>query len=282
MGAVFQFGATWKLIALWISVLLPFAMATWEEYFTGELVLPYINGPTDGITLSYIFTLICVRSPGLWSRQLVEFIPLDLLSAFQYTIESALPRSITLSSDWLIGCSINSMILVLIIVMLIPTLAINVISVLRRKRHHRNQYMIAPLVPFFAVIVSICLWSATAASSSESTNLLTDHTIALFLAHGFMFAQLVMRLMLGHLTNSRFTAWQIILFPLLVLCLGQTLPAIVPQLIQRQLLSSDTAAVYIATLWSFCTWLFFSVVLCLEISTALDIPVFQVPKRKNR
>ena len=36
---------TWKSIALWVMSGVGFFAATWEEYFTGELNLPEINGP---------------------------------------------------------------------------------------------------------------------------------------------------------------------------------------------------------------------------------------------
>jgi ethanolaminephosphotransferase len=46
---------------------LGFYAATWEEYYTGELSLPVINGPNEGIVITcliHIFTGIV--GPDFW------------------------------------------------------------------------------------------------------------------------------------------------------------------------------------------------------------------------
>jgi len=46
---VLQVGpADWRLFVCWLATIVPFAFATWEEYFTGKLVLAPVNGPSDG------------------------------------------------------------------------------------------------------------------------------------------------------------------------------------------------------------------------------------------
>ena len=73
MGCVLQLGPTWKALALWTSGQVVFTCATWEEYYTGSLELPLINGPTEGILIAIclkIFTAI--QGPDFW---LQEFIP---------------------------------------------------------------------------------------------------------------------------------------------------------------------------------------------------------------
>lgn len=47
--------------------MLGFYAATWEEYYTGELSLPVINGPNEGIVITcliHIFTGIV--GPDFW------------------------------------------------------------------------------------------------------------------------------------------------------------------------------------------------------------------------
>ncbi|KAB1206530.1 Choline/ethanolaminephosphotransferase 1 [Morella rubra] len=38
---------------LWVISAIPFVGATWEHYFTNTLILPVINGPTEGLMLIY-------------------------------------------------------------------------------------------------------------------------------------------------------------------------------------------------------------------------------------
>ena len=52
-----------------VSTLGPFAMfyvATWEEYYTGELILPIINGPNEGLLGGALLSLTTCFYPDFW------------------------------------------------------------------------------------------------------------------------------------------------------------------------------------------------------------------------
>ena len=53
--AALQLGLTWTSPFVIALVSFPFFCATWEEYYTGTLALPVINGPNEGIVL-IVFT----------------------------------------------------------------------------------------------------------------------------------------------------------------------------------------------------------------------------------
>jgi ethanolaminephosphotransferase len=61
--------------ALWVYVTLmgPYAMffiSTWEEYYTGELIMPIINGPNEGLLGSVAVSLIsCLYGPSFWQTE---------------------------------------------------------------------------------------------------------------------------------------------------------------------------------------------------------------------
>lgn len=57
MGSILQLGGTWRLFAIWAIAMTPFTMATWEEYYTGSLVLAELNGPSDG---QFILAVCCL------------------------------------------------------------------------------------------------------------------------------------------------------------------------------------------------------------------------------
>jgi len=52
MGSVLGTGWTGRLFTCYGSSFLPFFFQTWEEYYTGSMLLPPFNGPTEGLLLS--------------------------------------------------------------------------------------------------------------------------------------------------------------------------------------------------------------------------------------
>lgn len=58
MACVMQFGPTWKSLIMSIAGNMTFICATWEEYYTGSLNLPAINGPTEGILIAISLKLL--------------------------------------------------------------------------------------------------------------------------------------------------------------------------------------------------------------------------------
>ncbi|KAK3421775.1 hypothetical protein EUGRSUZ_G02395 [Eucalyptus grandis] len=61
----------------WVISAVPFYCATWEHYFTNTLILPAINGPTEGLMMIYVshfFTAIV--GAEWWAQQFGKSIPL--------------------------------------------------------------------------------------------------------------------------------------------------------------------------------------------------------------
>lgn len=64
------------LLSLWIQSLLlllapaqVFFMATWEEYYTGTLALPIVNGPNEGLAAMYsIYIGTAIVGPEIWTQ----------------------------------------------------------------------------------------------------------------------------------------------------------------------------------------------------------------------
>lgn len=62
-------GATWKTVLLWATGSATFFAATWEEYYTKELNLPFINGPDEGLWICAVFHLTtALFGPQFWSE----------------------------------------------------------------------------------------------------------------------------------------------------------------------------------------------------------------------
>jgi ethanolaminephosphotransferase len=52
MGCVMGTGWTGKLFMTYYSAFIPFYIQTWEEYYTGSMIFPAFNGPTQGILMA--------------------------------------------------------------------------------------------------------------------------------------------------------------------------------------------------------------------------------------
>jgi ethanolaminephosphotransferase len=46
-----------------------FFMATWEEYYTGTLALPIVNGPNEGLAIMYLVYIgTAIVGPDVWTQ----------------------------------------------------------------------------------------------------------------------------------------------------------------------------------------------------------------------
>ncbi|ORC93377.1 aminoalcohol phosphotransferase [Trypanosoma theileri] len=88
IAATTMMGPTWKTFALLLSIVIPFFMNTWEEYYLGELVIPVINGANEGVMIGvgiYIVTVLMggpqwwyingVTLPQLWVPEVLKQSP---------------------------------------------------------------------------------------------------------------------------------------------------------------------------------------------------------------
>ncbi|VAI54173.1 unnamed protein product [Triticum turgidum subsp. durum] len=53
----------------WVISAVPFYFATWEHYFTNTLVLPIVNGPTEGLMLIYVCHIFTFFTGAEWWAQ---------------------------------------------------------------------------------------------------------------------------------------------------------------------------------------------------------------------
>lgn len=68
MGSFLGCGWEW---AFWFCILafIPFHMQTWEEYYRQEMVLPVINGPSEGILMIIGLALSAYFKGAEWWQQ---------------------------------------------------------------------------------------------------------------------------------------------------------------------------------------------------------------------
>lgn len=57
MGSVFGTGWTCKIFLCYFIAFFPFYTQTWEEYYSGAMILPLLNGPSEGLFLLFLLSL---------------------------------------------------------------------------------------------------------------------------------------------------------------------------------------------------------------------------------
>jgi ethanolaminephosphotransferase len=68
------------VLSAFASPFVPFYVATWEEYYTGALVLPIINGPAEGVLMGVFISLVSgFLGPAWWGRENEFLLALDWL-----------------------------------------------------------------------------------------------------------------------------------------------------------------------------------------------------------
>lgn len=102
-----RFGTT-SLVGMYVTMI-PFYFATWEEYFLDEMVLPVVNGPTEGILFCvgmgklFIISCACMWTEDTPTDRDLLFLYLFVSSAFQgscrfcMALVSGTPRSLSTS-----------------------------------------------------------------------------------------------------------------------------------------------------------------------------------------
>ncbi|VAI84022.1 unnamed protein product [Triticum turgidum subsp. durum] len=72
----------------WVVAAVPFYLATWEHYFTNTLILPVINGPTEGLMLIYVSHLFtCFTGAEWWAQDFRKSLPLISLVPLPFVPE---------------------------------------------------------------------------------------------------------------------------------------------------------------------------------------------------
>ena len=182
LASCMQLGATWKSLALVCVGTVPFFCATWEEYFTGTLALPLINGANEGLLGIELFFLSC----AIWPQE---------VHAWTTATNTFFPSI----------CN-NTFMICVIGLMAVPTCAENVKNVLR-VLYEQNQvghggrtkaWMgIAPFIVFWSLV---CLWCMH--SADDGVDIMARYPRTVLFTAGMFSCKLTMHLMLAHLCDQ--------------------------------------------------------------------------------
>ncbi|KAG6651250.1 hypothetical protein CIPAW_06G097300 [Carya illinoinensis] len=171
----------------WVISAIPFYCATWEHYFTNTLVLPAINGPTEGLMLIYLshfFTAIV--GAEWWAQQFGKSVPFVIGLPFIHEIPT------------------NRVVLFLMSVFgVIPTVTYNIRNVYRVVQGRKGSMLLAlaMLCPFAALLGGVLVWDYL-----SPFDIMADYPHLVVLGTGLAFGFLVSLLYLPFAIANALTA----------------------------------------------------------------------------
>lgn len=167
----------------WVVSAVPFYLATWEHYFTNTLILPAVNGPTEGLMLIYLvhfFTAIV--GAEWWVQPFGKSLP--FLSWIPVINE--IPTNMV-------------MLFVMVLFAVIPTIACNVQNVYKVVQARKGNMLLAlaMLAPFVVLLGGVLLWDYL-----SPEDIIANYPHLVIIGTGLAFGFLVGRMILSHLCDE--------------------------------------------------------------------------------
>ncbi|XP_062233359.1 choline/ethanolaminephosphotransferase 1-like isoform X2 [Phragmites australis] len=168
----------------WVVAAAPFYLATWEHFFTNTLILPEINGPTEGLMLIYVSHFFTFFTGAEWWAQ-------DFRKSLPFFSWIPFPFSET------------PLYVIVLIIMLVfavfPTVRSNVRNVrdVVEARKGSMELALAMILPFIALVAGVAIWCHLSPS-----DIMRNQPHLLVIGTGFNFGYLVGRMILAHLCDE--------------------------------------------------------------------------------
>ncbi|XP_042505073.1 choline/ethanolaminephosphotransferase 1-like [Macadamia integrifolia] len=167
----------------WVIAAIPFYGATWEHFFTNTLILPVINGPTEGLMLIYMahfFTSLV--GAEWWVHQFGKSMPFFSWLPFVYDIPTY-----------------RLVLYAMMAFAVIPTIAFNVYNVNKVVQARRGNMLhaLAMLFPFAVLLGGVLVWDYL-----SPNDIMGNYPHLFVLGTGLAFGFLVGRTVLAHLCDE--------------------------------------------------------------------------------
>ncbi|KAB1223396.1 Choline/ethanolaminephosphotransferase 1 [Morella rubra] len=245
---------------LWVISAIPFFGATWEHYFTNTLILPAINGPTEGLMLLYLahfFTAIV--GAEWWVQQFGKSIP--FLNWVPFLHEISTYKAVL----WLMTAF-----------GVIPTVIFNIRNVYKVVQARKGNMLLAlaMLCPFVALLGGVLVWDYLSPS-----DIIGDYPHLAVLGTGLAFGFLVGRMILAHLCDEPKGLKTTMCLSLL--CLPFAIAnALTARLNDGVPLVDESLVLLLYCLFSLGLYLHFATSVIHEITTALGICCFRITRKE--
>lgn len=167
----------------WVISAVTFYFATWEHFFTNALILPEINGPTEGLMLIYVCHFFTAVVGAEWWVQ--DFrVSIPFLNWIPFIPE----------------IPVYGVVLFFMIVGgVLPTVGYNIYNVYQvvQARKGSMSLALAMLFPFGVLLAGVLVWSVLSPS-----DVMRNYPHFLIVGTGFAFGLLVGRMILAHLCDE--------------------------------------------------------------------------------
>lgn len=196
-SAAMNLGQGWKTVLTLFASLLTFYVQTWDEYHTHTLTLGIISGPVEGIlTLCIVYALTAYFGGGsFWQQSMLQTIGIENYSFIP---------------DYVYSLAWNEWYMVyggIVLVFNTVSSALNVMKA-RRSRGQRTRVALLGLLPF------VVTWTLIPIYLALQPNVLHNHLVPFTFYVGIINAYSVGRIIISHLTKSRFPRGNVLVFPL--------------------------------------------------------------------
>jgi len=204
------------LIIFWTlaSSAIPFYASTWEEYYTGSLVLPVINGPSEGLILGASLSVVSfVHGPQIWHSYsfwdkvfpvLPPFVSKYVLIGARFLASYLNPLSTETNFK---GLCNYELLISLAAFCAIQEITLKTISVV-------HKYGFKTLLDFFP-FASLCATALIIGGTLSSV--LEENLRSCMALFGILFVDCVTSLMLAHMTDKVLTRVRIIQIPAFIM-----------------------------------------------------------------
>mmetsp|Transcript_30711 Transcript_30711/g.45784 ORF Transcript_30711/g.45784 Transcript_30711/m.45784 type:complete len:468 (-) Transcript_30711:608-2011(-) len=191
----------------WVMIFFPmgiFYISTWEEFFTGSLILPIVNGPSEGLlfgaSLSLITFLVGVE---IWhGTELYDaFVAPYVNNDDGFTLPEAIVERIPSN-----GIRNNDLMLIGGVIFTSIALTALIIKVARQYGAQTLRHMI----PYF--VFAICTYVPFALD----TTIIERNARTYLHLSSVLFVEMVTQLMLDHVTEEKYNPYRIALVPLVL------------------------------------------------------------------
>uniref|UniRef100_A0ACD6ALN9 Uncharacterized protein n=2 Tax=Avena sativa TaxID=4498 RepID=A0ACD6ALN9_AVESA len=172
-------------LCYWVVAAVPFYLATWEHFFTNTLILPIINGPTEGLMLIYVSHLFTFFvGAEWWAQDFRKSLPLISLVPLPFVPE--IPLYVIV-------------LILMILFAVIPTVGSNIGNVQKvvDARKGSMGLALAMLLPFIALLAGVAVWCYLSPS-----DIMKNQPHLLVIGTGSAFGYLVGRMILAHLCDE--------------------------------------------------------------------------------
>lgn len=243
------------LFQCWILVLGPMALfyiATWEEYYTGKLILPIMNGPNEGLVLgaltsfaTYLYGVSYWQTTS-WNDSILQPYILPMLPT---VMRNVIPTKMTNAEIQVCMATFG--------------FVQETCSKSMWVAYKYGLKSVWELLPFFTLCVST-LWIGMV----QPDIFVNMPRTTLHLISG-LFVEMCAQLMLNHISHSPFQPFRWVLLPLCILTLLVAL-----NMVQHGEYTNEFLMIYASALWAF---LLFKMTLVIhEICAVLRIWCFDI------